>query len=237
MNLFNKVTSRPGGGHRSGPGPRPGPDPTPATRAESRLQTRHAVLDAARTEFERVGFERSGVRDIARQAGVSPGTVLHHFGSKRELLYAAFFDDLERAMENAVAAADAARSEVLEVRLEALAKSIFGSYASRPRLSRVFLRESLLAEPPWDVRFQGQVAALHGAVAGIGAAAMERGELRPDTDLALLGLAWVSFYTFALLAWVQGAPGVSGDPVGVIGRQVAQHLEGLRAAPPSGGAP
>jgi AcrR family transcriptional regulator len=208
-------------------------DSPPPSREEGRRRTRAAVLEAPRGEFERMGFEAAGIRGIAEAAGVSAGTVLHHFGSKRELLYAAFFDDLEAAMERAVAATDAAASACLEVRLHALAHSIFASYDRRPRLSRVFLRESLLAEPPWAARFQGQVAVLHRTVTELAARAVERGELRDDADLPLLGLAWISFYTFALLAWVQEAPDVSRDPVGVIGRQLSQHLRGLHAPPPT----
>ena len=219
MNTFNQVPSS----NR--------PDDPRATREDARRETRRTVLEAARAEFEEAGFEAAGIRSIARAAGVSSGTVLHHFGSKRELLYAAFFDDLEDALERAVAAARGAAGEGLETRLHALASSIFADYGRRPRLSRILLRESILAQPPWDARFQGQVAALHGVVTELAAAAVERGELPQGSDLPLLGLAWISFYTFALLAWAQEARPICEDPAGVIARQMAQHLGGLRAAP------
>ncbi len=219
MNTFNQTPSP------------ASPDSLRPTREEGRLATRHTVLEAARAEFEEVGFEAAGIRSIARTAGVSSGTVLHHFGSKRELLYAAFFDDLEAAMERAKAAAHGLEEEALETRLHALASSIFADYGRRPRLSRILLRESILAEPPWDARFQGQVATLHGIVTELAATAVARGELSEGSDLPLLGLAWISFYTFALLAWAQGARPVCEDPAGVIARQLAQHLGGLRAAP------
>jgi AcrR family transcriptional regulator len=219
MNVFNQS-----------PHPPPPEDPRP-TREEGRRATRRTVLEAARAEFEEVGFDAAGVRSIARAAGVSSGTVLHHFGSKRELLYAAFFDDLEEALDRAQAAAHGMAEEALETRLHALASSIFADHGRRPRLSRILLRESILAEPPWDARFQGQVAALHGVVTELAAAAVERGELPQGSDLPLLGLAWISFYTFALLAWAQEARPICEDPAGVIARQMAQHLGGLRAAP------
>lgn len=209
------------------------PDDPRATREDARRETRRTVLEAARAEFEEAGFEAAGIRSIARAAGVSSGTVLHHFGSKRELLYAAFFHDLEDALERAAAAARGAAGEGLETRLHALASSIFADYGRRPRLSRILLRESILAEPPWDARFQGQVAALHGVVTELAAAAVERGELPQGSDLPLLGLAWISFYTFALLAWAQEARPICEDPARVIARQMAQHLGGLRAAPSS----
>lgn len=228
MNTFNETdpAADPGDPESSSPSP----------REAARRSTRRSVLEAARTTFEARGFEDPGIRDIAQAAGVSPGTVLHHFGSKRELLYAAFFDDLEGALQGAVAAAHETPEADFEARLASVAASIFRSYRRRPELSRVFLRESLMAEPPWDARFQGQMAELHAAIVELGAQARTRGELPADLDLPLLGLAWISFYTFALLAWAQGAPGVSADPEGVMARQMAQHLDGLRL-PPSDKAP
>lgn len=43
------------------------------------------IRDAAIARFADVGFEKATVRAIAEDAGVSPGLVLHHFGSKEEL--------------------------------------------------------------------------------------------------------------------------------------------------------
>lgn len=40
------------------------------------------IREAAIVRFGRQGFARTSVREIARDAGVSPGLVLHHFGSK-----------------------------------------------------------------------------------------------------------------------------------------------------------
>jgi AcrR family transcriptional regulator len=44
------------------------------------------VRTAARTEFSRKGFEVTTIRDIASAAGLAPGTVYRHLGSKDEML-------------------------------------------------------------------------------------------------------------------------------------------------------
>jgi AcrR family transcriptional regulator len=49
------------------------------------LTARARIRDAALEHFTRDGFARATVRDIARTAGVSPGLMRHHFGSKEEL--------------------------------------------------------------------------------------------------------------------------------------------------------
>ncbi|WP_083691041.1 TetR/AcrR family transcriptional regulator [Actinoalloteichus sp. GBA129-24] len=52
--------------------------------AESDLTTRARIRDAAVASFGRHGFDVS-VRTIAEGASVSPGLVIHHFGSKADL--------------------------------------------------------------------------------------------------------------------------------------------------------
>nr|WP_294691216.1 TetR family transcriptional regulator [uncultured Friedmanniella sp.] len=46
------------------------------------LTARAKIRDAAVLLFGRTGFDRTSVRSVAEAAGVSPGLVLHHFGSK-----------------------------------------------------------------------------------------------------------------------------------------------------------
>ena len=76
---------------------------SPTTRVAQKEATGHAVLEAAREEFERVGFEGANLRTIAQRAGVSAGTVLHHFKDKRELMHAALFHDLQDTLTRVLA--------------------------------------------------------------------------------------------------------------------------------------
>lgn len=61
-------------------------------------ERRREILDAAVDVFGRDGFDDATLADVARQAGVSAGTVVHYFGSKGELFEAVltdrFMDDL-----------------------------------------------------------------------------------------------------------------------------------------------
>jgi AcrR family transcriptional regulator len=49
------------------------------------LTARARIRDAALGQFAEHGFERATIRGIASAAGVSPGLVRHHFGSKQAL--------------------------------------------------------------------------------------------------------------------------------------------------------
>lgn len=57
----------------------------PAPRRRDRAATRAALLDAARLRFSRQGFDGTGVREIAGDAGVDPALVFRYFGSKDKL--------------------------------------------------------------------------------------------------------------------------------------------------------
>lgn len=198
---------------------------TPGVRATQKEVTRKAVLDAARQEFARVGFEAANLRAIAAAAGVSAGTVLHHYGDKRELLHAALFDDLDRTLKRALAKPGPGP---LEAQLSRLTKAVFRYYQRRPALSRALLRESLFAGEPWAQRFAAQTAEVHGAITRLVEEAMVRGELGPQTRPPLVAVAYLSFFYFALIAWTQGG---HKTPVPLVDQLVQQQLEGLRPLP------
>jgi AcrR family transcriptional regulator len=69
-------------------GRRPGPS-----------RSRDAVLQAAREEFARRGFDVVTVRQIAARAGVDPAMITHHFGSKQQLFLAALDVSFDPAAE------------------------------------------------------------------------------------------------------------------------------------------
>ncbi len=187
-------------------------------RKQGKEATRARVLEAAKAQLEAVGFERTSIRGVAKEAGVATGTVLLHFPDKQDLLHAALFDDLERTW---ALARDARGKRPLRRDLARLAKAFFDYYASRPALSRALLRESLFAEPPWAARFAEQITDVHRHVAQLAERARERGEIDPRTDGPLVAAAFFSFYYFALLAWLQGG---HGDPLGLFERLMDEHL-------------
>lgn len=53
--------------------------------------TRQAILEAARRQFIKDGYDNAGVRAIAADAGIDPALICRYFGSKKQL----FSDALE----------------------------------------------------------------------------------------------------------------------------------------------
>jgi AcrR family transcriptional regulator len=60
-----------------------------ARRRQQAADTRKAVVDAATRLFGERGWAATGMRDVAREAGVSVETVYANFSSKGDLLMAA----------------------------------------------------------------------------------------------------------------------------------------------------
>ena len=89
------------------------------------------MLDAARSVFERLGIEGASIREIARQAGYTPGAIYSYFESKEAIYGALLAESLER-LNAAVDAAGAGLAQPADV-LAAKAGAWFGFYAAHPR--------------------------------------------------------------------------------------------------------
>jgi AcrR family transcriptional regulator len=59
--------------------------PDERSAASEDLTARARIREAALRHFADEGYQRATIRGIAQTAGVSPGLVRHHFGSKEEL--------------------------------------------------------------------------------------------------------------------------------------------------------
>ncbi|MBN9622078.1 MAG: helix-turn-helix transcriptional regulator [Actinobacteria bacterium] len=60
----------------------------PAPRSPRGLRTRTALVEAARTVFERDGYLEARITDITKEAGVAAGSFYTYFDSKEEIFEA-----------------------------------------------------------------------------------------------------------------------------------------------------
>lgn len=63
------------------------------------LAKREEILNVALKEFARRGYDRTSMREIARQSGLSQAGLLHHFSAKEELFLAVLRRRDDRAVE------------------------------------------------------------------------------------------------------------------------------------------
>ena len=185
------------------------------TRAESQAQTRAELLAAAARVFERRGYERASIAQIAEEAGYSHGAVYSNFDGKEDLFLALY----EQSVARRVAEIDATWSEqgTLAERARAAADEWMRRLVSEP--FPFLLRLELTVRAAHDRALQQRLGTRVGAVPLairrlIESAAQEEGlalELPPD-ELALafqalsLGLALE-----ALTNPTAARPGLGGD--------------------------
>ncbi len=55
---------------------------------------RGKLLRAATELFRRLGYERTTVRDLAREIGIQSGSIFHHFRSKQDILHAVMEENI-----------------------------------------------------------------------------------------------------------------------------------------------
>ena len=89
------------------------------------------MLDAARSVFERLGIEGASIREIAKQAGYTPGAIYSYFENKEAIYGALLAESLERlnAVVDAAGYADMPGADLLDAK----ASAWFGFYAANPR--------------------------------------------------------------------------------------------------------
>src|SRR5947209_17223236 len=115
------------------------------TRAESQAQTRAELLAAAARVFERRGYERASIAQIAEEAGYSHGAVYSNFDGKEDLFLALY----EQSVARRVAEIDATWSEQ-------------GTLAERARAAADEWMRRLVSEPfPFLLRLELTVRAAH----------------------------------------------------------------------------
>lgn len=70
-----------------------------ATQTPGNLRTSIVIADAAIRLIARDGFDTVSVRNVAREVGIAPGTVQHHFPTRDALLVAALERTADRQLE------------------------------------------------------------------------------------------------------------------------------------------
>jgi len=166
-------------------------------REASKNETRQLILRAARQLFAQKGMEESTIRDIAREAGVSPASVVVHFKSKTALLEEALNRDIETALSELLAS----MPEDLKLldRLMHLAKGFFRLYDQNRKLYRALIRHTIF-EPAGETPNITNVSESYlRFLSGLVEAGQARGIIRPEVDANVAAASIFSLYLGALI--------------------------------------
>jgi AcrR family transcriptional regulator len=166
---------------------------------------REAILEAAERVFVRLGYRQAKMSDLAREVGVSTGTLYNYFDSKE----AVFSSLVERARGEFLAALREAAGQPLPLeRLRAMARAVLGFVERRGALVSVFTELGAVTES--DIR------RVCGPNAGEGyaeylkllsdsvRAAMRKKQIRSDVPVDLLVAALAGSLNGTVYGWMYG---------------------------------
>jgi AcrR family transcriptional regulator len=170
--------------------PQPVPPPPPRKPRADAQRNRERILEVAKKAFTQSGANVS-LDDVARQAGIGPGTLYRHFPTREALLEAVYRTEVEKlAAAERKFAAELSPIEALRAWMLLCVDFIAAKHLIAPALN------TLLGDP--SKLFETSGAQVKGAIQSLVDRAIQSGDIRPDLaslDLlrALVGVSNVAF--------------------------------------------
>jgi len=152
-------------------------------------RNRERILEVAKEAFTRVGANAS-LDDVARQAGVGPGTLYRHFPTRDALIEAVYRAEVEKLAAAALAFAEAMPPlEALRAWMRLFVDHIAEKQIIAPALNTLVGGPSRL--------YEGSRGQIQKAIDGLVKRAIKSGEIRRDLDpfdllRALIGVSYVA---------------------------------------------
>ncbi len=194
-------------------------------REASKQETRQLILKAARRLFAQKGPEECTIRDIAREAGVSPASVVVHFQSKTALLEEALTRDIEKALSELLASMPP--DLPLLDRLQHLATGFFRLYDAHRDLYRALIRQTVFepgGETPHMTRLNARYLQILDTLVEEEKA---RGQIRAEVDSQVAAGAIFSLYLGALILLFREPAMTVAMVAEVLAAMTGQYLGGI----------
>jgi AcrR family transcriptional regulator len=198
------------------------------TAAQSAIDKRRIILEAAVRVFARQGFHTCRVSDIADEAGVAYGLVYHYFSSKEEILDTLFLERWDVMLE-AISEVDASSRSPRE-KLQAIAGFIVESYRHDPELMKVIIVEVTRAANTFGRTHLAKIREAYSQIAGIVARAQAVGVFREQISPEFAALAFYGLIEQVLTGWIFESDSVGEDELerakALIVETICRGLEG-----------
>jgi len=208
------------------PAPAAAPDVTLGLRRTQKQATRNRVVEAARELFDTQGYQGTTIREIARHAGVSVGSVFTTFASKGEVLSQVMAERLD----GLYAELDRVMPHLRGATVERLRTMFAIHFSFESRHTRLFLAH-IAAAYDWTLPPTAMPMGRNQRLQTILRECLEKGVAEGDVcpqvdrqevvDLLMAAYAWV----YRLAAWNDAdAPAMTA----VMDRQIALIAAGFQ---------
>jgi AcrR family transcriptional regulator len=169
----------------------------PTVRGAARRQ---ALLDAAVQLFSERGFRGTGIIGLGRAVGLTHAGLLHHFGTKEQLLREVVAQ--RDHQQQGVIAAMAGRRGLDALRTLQLAGEDIVANRTLARLFAVLVAENFQADDPLHGYFQDRHLLMRVYFAQAVETGIEDGEIRPGANAELLGTEITAFLVGLQTEWL-----------------------------------
>jgi AcrR family transcriptional regulator len=201
-------------------------DRAPGVRQTQKEATRNRVIEAARELFDTQGYQGTTIREIARHAGVSVGSVFTTFASKGEILSQVMEERLDRLYAEIDRLAPHLRGSTVD-QLRTIYAMFFAFEAERMKLFLSHLGAAYDWTLPPTAKPYGKNQRVRQLLHEILAKGVEAGDVDPRTDLREIVELLIAAY-----AWTYRLVVTEGADVkaltAVMDRQIAQIADGFR---------
>jgi AcrR family transcriptional regulator len=190
---------------------------------------RAAIIEAAARVFQRSGYERASMNDVATEAGTDRASVYYYFKGKHELFHAVIIDAVQHLVDAAehIAAADMTAAG----KMQALVAELMRAYTDHYPYLYVYIQEDMtkLAEEDLSSQTLRRLARrFTSAVEGMMAAGIESGEFKPGLDPELATNAVLGALNWSH-RWFKPGRGAAAGEVADVFAEIFLH--GLVTAP------
>lgn len=205
-------------------------------RRESKKQaTMGRILDVSLGLFQKVGFGRTTMRDIARKAGIALGTTYNYFPTKEHLALYFFERALEKVMERY--RKEEPRGASLEEKLFLLLSLELEQVAPYEEFLNLIVTHAVVPTSrlsPWSVDSQRLKARYLDFVGRLLEESRGKGEISTlGFDSLMLSAFWV-YHLGIMMFWLNDASRKKEDTYVLLDKSLRFILNALRARRPRG---
>ncbi|SHJ62250.1 transcriptional regulator, TetR family [Desulfatibacillum alkenivorans DSM 16219] len=194
-------------------------------REASKRQTRSLIMEAAKKMFLETDLDKCTMRAIAKNAGVSPASVVVHFKNKCALMEAVLSEDIERAVERAVASMP--QEGDFAERIAHIWRCMFTFYAGNRDLYRFFISRTVFESDEETPSIASEMSDFLNYVVGLIECEKQEGRLAPEVDSGVMAQMLFMEYFGVLVMFFRDAsmtPEVAAEAVLAMIRQTLSGL-------------
>lgn len=202
------------------------PEAALGARQSQKEATRRRVLEAARALFDTIGYEDATIREIARQAGVSVGSVFTTFASKGEILSQVMQERLEPLYAELDRVMPHLRGPTVD-RLRTMFAIHFNFETAHTRLFLSHIAAAYDPTLPPSARPYGKTPRLQEVIRECLTKGVAQGDVDPALDLQEVIDLLMAAYAWTYRLAVRGQ-GSAEAMTAVMDRQIGLIAEGFR---------